>query len=345
MTFYTNHKNAIDRAAFFITVTVIIFVFFKFLFPYFSPFFFGILIALAMEPLINRLTESLKFKRWMASVLCLLLLIAAVGSLGTWIVTRFVRQTMAFVEAAPLYAEMFINLIDEINSWLDNWTDYSFPDMREAMVSGMANFFGSGVRDQGLRLVSNVPDFFINLILMLVSAFFFMKDKPVLMAAAKKRCPVWLKNHLLIIRRGLLKAAGGYLKAQFILMSIVGILAIGGLLILRNPYALMIGLIMAVLDFLPVVGSGSVLIPWALFHIVTGDMHQAMGLLALYGVITITRQVMEPKVMGEQIGIHPLTSLVSVFIGYKVFGVAGILIGPAIVMVGIAIFAEKKVYS
>jgi predicted PurR-regulated permease PerM len=109
-----------------------------------------------------------------------------------------------------------------------------------------------------------------------------------------------------------------------------------GLIILQNPYALMIGLIMAVLDFLPILGSGSVLIPWALFHLVTGEVNAAVGLMALYAVITITRQVLEPKILGEQIGVHPLLSLVSVFVGFQVFGVLGIFIGPALVMVFIS---------
>jgi sporulation integral membrane protein YtvI len=333
---YVAHKETVDRTVFFIVVIAGIFVFFKYLFAYVAPFFFGLLIALVMEPLIKVMVSKARFKRWMASVLCLLLFIAAVGSLGTWIVTRLARQTMAFVEAVPLYIDDFLLLLDDINEWLMGWTDYTFPDIREAMLSGAANFFGSGVRDQSLRIVSNVPDFFIALILMLVSAFFFMKDRPLILEAAKKRCPAWLADKLQIIKRGLTRAVGGYFRAQVILMTIVGIIGIGGLLILQNPYALMIGLVMAVLDFLPVVGSGSVLIPWALFHLLTGEISQAIGLLALYAVITVVRQVLEPKVLGEQIGIHPLATLMSVFIGYKVFGVAGILIGPAIMMVGVA---------
>jgi sporulation integral membrane protein YtvI len=163
-----------------------------------------------------------------------------------------------------------------------------------------------------------------------------MKDNPAIISAARKRCPAWLKTNIGIIRRGMANAVGGYFRAQVILMTIVGIIGISGLLILRNPYALMLGLLMAFLDFLPILGSGSVLVPWALYNIFAGDVRQAVGLFALYGVITITRQALEPKVLGEQIGIHPLLSLMSVFVGYKVFGVAGILIGPVIAMVAVS---------
>jgi sporulation integral membrane protein YtvI len=333
---YTRHKETIDRTAFFALVIVITFVFFKYLFSYIAPFFFGALIALIMEPLIEWLSKNFRFKRWMASALCLLLFMGAVGSLGTWMVTRLARQTVAFMEAVPMYVEDFLLLVDDVSEWLMSWSGYTFPDMRDAMISWVAAFFGDGVRDQSMRFVSNVPNFFIVLILTLVSAFFFMKDMPTIKEAAKKRCPRWLADYLKLIRQGMTRAVGGYLRAQVILMTIVGILAILGLIILRNPYALMIGLVIALLDFLPILGSGSVLIPWSVFHFATGDIRQAIGLLALYGVITITRQALEPKILGEQIGIHPLLSLMSVFIGYKIFGFSGIIIGPAIVMVGVA---------
>jgi sporulation integral membrane protein YtvI len=333
---YERNREAINRTVFFAAVIIFIFVFFKYLFPYAAPFFFGTFIALIMEPLIRKMTGKRFLKRWMASVICLLMFMGVVGSLGIWIVTRLARQTVAFVEAAPLYVDAFLALVDDINAWIMSWSDYALPDMRDSLVTGVASLFGSGVRDQSLRFFSNVPDFFIGLILTLVSAFFIMKDRPIIMAAAKKKCPSWLAENLLVIRNGLVRAVGGYLRAQVILMTIVGIIGILGLIILRNPYALMIGLIMAVLDFLPIVGSGSVLIPWALYQFFTGQISQGIGLLALYGVITVVRQVLEPKIMGEQIGIHPLVSLISVFVGYKVFGFSGILIGPALVMVGLA---------
>jgi sporulation integral membrane protein YtvI len=339
---YTRHKQTIDRTAFFAAVTVFVFVFFKYLFSYIAPFFFGVLIALIMEPIIARLTEKTRTKRWVAASLCLLIFMAAVISLGSWVIALLARQTVSFVEAMPLYVDDFLYLIDQANAWLNNWTNYSFPDMRDAILAGLANFFGSGVRDRSLKIVSNMPDFFIGLILTFVSAFFFMKDKPRITAYFKQRCPEWLGEKLRIMQCGFKRAVGGYVRAQVILMTIVGIIGISGLLILRNPYALMIGLIMAFLDFLPIVGSGSVLIPWALFHVLTGDMRQAVGLLALYGVITIVRQVLEPKILGEQIGMHPLLSLMSVYIGFKIFGIIGIILGPVMVMVGVSMKEGTK---
>jgi sporulation integral membrane protein YtvI len=334
--FYNAHKESLNRIAFFLLVAVFIFVFFKYLFTYIAPFFFGFMIALIMEPLISRMVKFLRMKRWMAAVLCLFLFLGAVGSLGSWVISLLARQTMAFVEAVPLYVDDFLALVNRVNEWALSWSDYALPDMRETIITSAASLFGSGVRDQSLRFVSNVPGFLIGLVITVISAFFFMKDKPLIYERLSFRCPRWLSDNLQSIRTGMAKAVGGYLRAQVILMTIVGIIGILGLIILQNPYALMMGVIMAVLDFLPILGSGSVLVPWALFLLITGEVSQAIGVLALYGVITVTRQVLEPKILGEQIGIHPLVSLISVFVGFKVFGVLGIFIGPALVMVFIS---------
>jgi sporulation integral membrane protein YtvI len=338
---YELHKETIHRAAIFFAIAAFIFIFFKYLFSYVSPFFFGFIIAWVMEPLIRLMTSKVRVKRWMASGICLLLFIAAVSSLGTWVVTMLARQTMAFAEAVPLYVDDFLALVENINEWALSWSDYTLPDMRDAMISGVASLFGSGVRNQSIRIVSNVPGFFIGLILALVSAFFFMKDRPLIMKMLQEHCPDWLAEKLRRIRSGMARAVGGYLRAQLILMTIVGIIGIIGLLLLSNPYALMIGLILAVLDFLPILGSGSLLIPWALFHLLTGQFSHAIGLLALYGVITVTRQALEPKILSEQIGIHPLVSLISVFAGFKIFGFIGIFIGPALVMVFISMKEQR----
>ena len=138
-------------------------------------------------------------------------------------------------------------------------------------------------------------------------------------------------------RIGLVRAMGGYFRAQYILMAMSGIISIIGLMILRNDYALLIGLLLAALDFLPILGVGAVLLPWALISVIMGNVNQAIGLAVIYGVITISRQVLQPKILGAQMGTHPLASLMSIFIGFRIFGLLGLIIGPSLLMIFIAI--------
>lgn len=338
--FMEKNREAIARAAFFALALALVYVFFKYLFIYLAPFFIGFVISLIMQPLINLLMKRGRFNRGWASLLCLLLFIAAVGGLGTFIVSNLFKQITSFMEASPQIIDDLSRKLDDINDWLSAWTDqmsgsmyFEFPDVKAALVTGLASLFGDGMKDRSIRMVSNVPDFFIGFILTLVSAFFFMKDRELIFKALSNALPAWLARYFALVRRGLSHAVGGYFRAQFILMMIVGTISIAGLLILRNPYALMIGLIIAVLDFLPIFGSGTLLLPWIAISLISGQYKLAVGLLILYGVIAVVRQSLEPKILGEQIGVHPLITLMSVYIGYKIFGFFGILIGPSLVIV------------
>jgi len=331
---YLRNKSLIDRLAFFGLITFMVYALFTFLWVYLSPFFFGLIIALIMEPLIRVMLKRLQFKRWMAALLCLLIFMAAAASLGAWLITTLVRQVGAFVESAPAHIEDLVYRADE---WLTRFSDnlpdtMTIPDLQDVLVSAVMSLFGGVVQDQAPRWAAAVPDFLINIILTLVSAYMLMADRERIFAAVARHCPRGLAKHFKQTGKSFSIALKGYLRAQYILMSMVGIIGIIGLLIIRSPFALLLGLLLAVLDFLPIVGAGSVLIPWALMSFVMSNPRQGISLLIIYGIITVTRQVLQPKILGDQIGIHPLVSLMSIFIGFRLFGLLGLIIGPTLVM-------------
>jgi sporulation integral membrane protein YtvI len=188
------------------------------------------------------------------------------------------------------------------------------------------------VQDQAPRWAVAVPEFIVNVILTLVSAYFFMADRENIFNAVARTCPKGLAGHFRKMRNSFSKAIRGYLRAQYILMSMVGIISIIGLLIIRSPFALLLGLLLAVLDFLPVVGVGAVLLPWSLISFIMNEPRQGVSLLVIYGIITVTRQVLQPKILGDQNGVHPLVSLMSIYIGFRLFGLLGLIIGPTLAM-------------
>jgi sporulation integral membrane protein YtvI len=335
---YMRNKKIIDRIAFFTLITLLVYSLFTFLWVYLGPFFFGLIIALIMEPLIRLMLKRFKFKRWLAALICLLIFMAAAASLGAWLINTLIRQIGAFVESAPAHIEDIVYRAEE---WLARFADslpesMTGPDLQDTLLSVVMGLFGDLVQDQAPRMAAAVPDFFINIILTLVSAYFFMADRERIFAAIARNCPKGLAVHFKQTGKSFSKAMRGYLRAQYILMLMVGIIGIIGLLIIRSPFALLLGLLLAVLDFLPIVGAGSVLIPWALVSFITSNPRQGVSLLIIYGVITVTRQVLQPKILGDQIGIHPLLSLMSIFIGFRLFGLIGLIIGPTLVMLLVA---------
>ena len=341
--FFEDHKQLIDRAAFFALIAVAVYLFFTLLFGLLAPFFFGLIIALIMEPLVRILVNKLRWKRWVASMVCLLLFIVATGTLGVWLISTLIRQMTAFVTSAPEHVEEIVTRITESTAtWMARLDEtlpeaLQLPDLQEMILPAITTLFGGEMLDQALLFAAGVPNFLIGMVLALVSAYFFMADRWVIFRTVRSGCPPWLVGHMRQTRAGLRRAVSGYFRAQYILMAMVGIISITGLLILRSPFPLLLGLILAAVDFVPILGPAIILLPWALISLLLGDFHMAIGLGVIYGVITITRQVLQPKILGAQMGAHPLASLMSIFIGLRIFGILGLIIGPSLLMVLIAV--------
>ena len=335
---YMHNKRFVDRIAFFAVVTFLVYALFTFLWVYLAPFFFGLIIALIMEPLIKLMVQRLQFKRWMSALLCLFLFMAVTASLGAWLINTLIRQMGAFVDSAPMYIE---DIAIRMEAWFERFVNsmpdnFSMADIQDFLLNAVMGLFGGVVQDHAGRVAAAVPDFLINVILALVSAYFFMSDRERIFGTVARACPEWLAIHFRQSRQSFSDALQGYLRAQYILMTMVGIISIIGLLIMRSPFALLLGLLFAVLDFLPILGAGAVLVPWSIMSFIMGNPRQGIILLIIYGIITITRQVLQPKILGDQIGIHPLVSLMSIFIGFRLFGLLGLIIGPTLVMMLIA---------
>ena len=332
--FYDRYKQQIDRILFFALITFGVFAFFTVLFSYIAPFVVGLVIALIMNPLVNLAVKRTKLKRWLASLLSLLVFIAAMSSLGVWIIMTLFRQVVSFIETAPL---LFDTVLEEANLWIERMSDYLpegwyIPDIQGMIVAAGTAFFDAGMAGQALGLVGNVPMFLVNLILAIVSAYFFMADRETIFGLFRRSCPKWIAEQWGITKVGLSHAIVGYFRAQGILMAMVGVISIIGLFILRNPYALLIGLLFAILDFIPMLGPALVLLPWAIFSMIVGSYSLGFGLLIIYGIITVARQVLQPKIMGTQMGVHPLAFLMSMFVGFRIFGLVGFVVGPSLLI-------------
>ncbi len=328
---------------FFAGLLIFVFLFFNFLFGYVAPFTFGLLIAIILNFPANLLIKKAKFKPWLAALLCLALFLALIGVLGTWLVRTLLTQAVAFAEAAPEYIDEISNLLIEWQSRLPGIA--AAVDVEGFLLGVVPEAFGDGLMDQSRKLVTNVPNFFLGVILSVVSAFFMIKDKRMILDTLKKHCPPWLVENVVLIRDGLSRALSGYFKAQGILMSITCIICIGGLLILGSPYALILGITMAFVDFLPFFGTGIIIFPWAVFCLATGAYGRAAGLAALYAAVFIMRQILEPKVLSVQIGVYPLVTLIAIYAGFRLFGFIGMIVGPALVMMFIAVNKKSAPYT
>ena len=304
------------------------FIFFRYLLGFFAPFLAGLAIALLLEPLVRFLCRRGNFKRGLASFVALLLLALFAASLAYWGVSALTREAAELLAVAPVY-------ISNLQEWL---ADYPF-----IPADGLLAWASEWISRQSLQAVVCVPGALIALLLILLSAFFFSRDRDMIFALLVKWCPDWLAQYLNPIGTRLYDSAAGFLKTELILIFMVAGICIIAFLILGNPYALMLGLLIALFDSLPIVGSGLVLWPWAGYLAFVGQHSHAAGLLVLYGIITVLRNIVGPRILGSQIGMHPLAAVMAIFMGLKAFGAVGLLAGPALLITAMAMFEEKEV--
>ena len=178
-----------------------------------------------------------------------------------------------------------------------------------------------------------VPSFCVALVVYVMAAYFLTADYPYLRAKAARSMDQGLLAFLGEVKTVALGAFGGYLKAELLLSVGVFFILLGGFVLTRQPYGLLLALGLAVLDFIPIVGAGTVMVPWAVVELVTRNFSSAISLMVIWGVIALFRRAMEPKFVGDQTGLSPVLSLLSVYVGMKLGGVLGMILGPVLTLV------------
>jgi sporulation integral membrane protein YtvI len=206
-----------------------------------------------------------------------------------------------------------IGVGDYVNDFVDN--------MDPPSMSSAGNF------------AKNVAEGFLKVIVAILSAYFFTAGKDELTAKLKKYLPESVTSYWHLIYDNFKAAFGGYFKAQFKIMLVLTVIMFVGFEILQVGYSFAIALGIAFLDLLPVFGTGAVLWPWAVLDMVTGNYIRAIGLVVIYLICQIVKQILQPKMVGDSIGLHPLATLVFMYTGYQFYGVFGMIIGIPIGMV------------
>ena len=204
-----------------------------------------------------------------------------------------------------------------------------FAGLEESAVTYIASAAGRFVSGT----VSRAPSFFIGGVVTVTSCYYFCIDGDAIWEKIKEAIPVRYRKSASGVAALVGTAVKRYVRAYLLLMLITFFEVFVGLSVLRVKYALLIALIIAVVDLLPILGAGTVLVPWALVCFAGGDVRMGLGLIILYGIVTVIRQIAEPAVVGSSIGLHPALSLVSVYLGFKLFGFAGMIFFPCALFV------------
>lgn len=342
-TFYEKNKKILQDTLLLFTAILLCFLFFRFLFPIFLPFILGWLLSLLFIPLADRL-QKYHIPRGISALLGILLFFAALGLLGFWSGTSLLDKARSISENLPYYMAQAEEKIADFWGLFDAFREKLPASLQTAFLEFQNDATGLllSLLPKGGGTLGGVSNFFIGFFVVLLSAYFFTKDHALIEELYQKHIAPLLGGSVNTTKKELKASVWGYIKTQFILMGFTFSITIIGMLILRSPYPLLLSILIAVIDALPFFGSGFILWPGAVVHLLSGNTFLAIGYLILYGIIQIMRQILQPKILGTQIGLHPLLTLFSMFFGLKCVGVWGLILGPVLAVILKAFFNSRK---
>ena len=309
----------------------------------FAPFLFALAAAAVLNPLVKRLQKFLGWNRQVLSALLLLLVFGLLGGGLALLAYAAAGQLLSLVQNWSGLLDSLQAVLDQLELFFAHILTLAPPPVTEIVESAGDSLFqwlseavpsalGSLGLEAGEKAMA-LPSFLVALVIFVMATFLLTADYPYLRSRYVQHLDEGVLRFLSQLRATALGAFGGYVKAEFLLSVGVFFILLGGFLLIRQPYGLLLALGLAVMDFIPIIGAGTVMVPWAFAALFTGDLPSAVELMAIWGVIALFRRVMEPKFVGDQTGLSPILSLVSIYVGMKLAGVLGMVFGPVILLV------------
>lgn len=325
-------------------VGILIFLAAKFLIVYLLPFVIATVIAFLMQKPSEVVSDRLHIKKQ---------IIAAVFSVAVYFVIAIAlgfliyRLTVAlgfFLSTLPELFDKAVILFDSLNSKISNiFSDKYNPHLKgfwNSVLERSADFLSEFVSSLLTGIAKGTPSFLFSSVVALVASCYIAKDFDRLIRFVKEVIGPRMAKNAVKIKSILLESVFKLLKGYLILSVLTYFEILIGLLVLRVKYAYLIALFVALVDILPVLGTGTVLIPWAVVSALLGDIPLGIGLAVLYVLVVLVRNFSEPKIIGTQIGINPLFTLIAMFVGLKLFGFVGLFAFPVILIVVIKYYRE-----
>ena len=306
------------------------------LLKFFMPFVIGLVISMIANPLVRFLERRLRLVRRHSSLLIVAAVLALVIGLLYLVISRAVLAGRAFIWYLP---QLYWAVEEEVRQGFDKLGDsLSFlpQGMREsweAIGSSLGDYLSLAVEKAAPPTVEAagsvaraLPSLLVYSVVTVLSAYFFIVERDRIMAFLQERLPAGAWRYQRYLRGEIRRLVGGYFLAQFKIMAVVCLILTAGFLVLGVRFALLWAVLISLLDFLPVFGTGTALIPWGIIQILDGEYAFAAGLLLLYVLTQVVRQAVQPKLVGDSMGLNPFLTLLFLYLGFKAGGIAGMIL-------------------
>ena len=315
---------------------------------FFLPFVVAYVLSLIANPIVKFMEKRIKIARKHGSAILIVVVVALIFGLLYFVISLLFQEIASLITDLPNIAKQITESLEGISTkfvriyealpysvknFLDNFNT-SAQGSLDKLISGIdiSKIMNAGV------VVKSFADTVFKVIITILATYFFIADRENLVAAANKVLPESTRNFYRIISDNFKTAVGGYFKAQFKIMVILMVVMYLTFEVLGISYAFILALVIAVIDFLPVLGTGLVFWPWAIISFLNENYVEAIVILVLYLACQVIKQVLQPKMVGDSIGISPFYTLVFMFIGYKLYNIVGMIFGIPIGMVLISLY-------
>lgn len=313
----------------------------------FLPFLLAFVAATLLAPLVQKFAKRVGGWNFWSMLFVVLMLLAVTGIL-VYAGYYLVSQVTDLIRSWTSIREGITDMLNQVSQFLSNNVHFTSTDTEQyilghlqdglSCLTGKISTWAPTVVVGVGNLASGIVSFLISLLFFIVAAYFMTADYPGL----RKRLIAWVPDIIRPHMRHVKEAAGsamfGYLRAQLILSGVVLVIVFVALLIFRQPYSLLIAIATGIIDIMPFFGSGAILVPWGVVCLLVGNLKKALFLLILAFALFLFRKLAEPKVVGNQTGLSPLLSLISIYVGMKLGGVAGMILCPIACMVVIGLY-------
>ncbi|SDG93839.1 sporulation integral membrane protein YtvI [Alteribacillus persepolensis] len=325
-----------------IIAIVLILVAAYYILPVSGPIILALLTALFLSPAVRFVMDKTRVKRSIAVTLVFTLFLCILGVSGYILITQVVTQVVYLAENLPAYISdlnrTWLNLQYKIEAAYEEWdlppeVIHEINNQITEMLTNLRDQISSGdLINEITGMVTAIPSYLVSFLVYLIALFLFLIELPRL----KKQMYGFMKEDTAekfkFMTSRLSYVILGFFKAQFLVSIIIFIVTIIGLYIFTPDVAIIMSIIIWLIDFIPIIGSIAVLAPWSLYYFISGNLVTGTQLLILAAVLLIIRRTVEPKVMGHHIGLSPLATLISLYIGLTLFGIIGFIIGPLAVI-------------
>lgn len=322
----------------------------KYVLAVFLPFLIAWLMALVTNSISGTVCRRTGIPRKLCSAVVLVLLFLTIGSLLFWSVNRFISEIENFISRLTSDKESLSKSISGLMGSFDSLGSH-IPLVREfkshehlsslgeqidgmlsSFLKGLASDIGSALTAFASEAMRAFPSIILFVVISIIASFYFALDFEAVNRYILRLLPQKLRDGVPRLKRQTKSLAVRYLKAYSILMVLTFFEVFIGLSVIGADYAFLLALGISLLDVLPVFGVGTVLLPWAVFSFLTHNFSRGIGLVILWGTVTVIRQIAEPKIVGETIGLHPIVTLIGMYVGFRLFGIVGMLLAPAAII-------------